>query len=196
MKGFIEKIVAFGPLGVFLFAILDGAGLPSPGGLDWLVVLLAVKTPHLAYQLAALAIVGSLIGGFFLYWIARRGGEAMLKKYRGRPSFVQFERWFQRYGLLTVFIPALIPIPMPLKFFVLCAGVFEVPPLTFGLVMTAARVPRYVALAYLGSKLGRESWPWLKVHVPHLLGLAVILFITLYLLILVLDRRRRTANSI
>ena len=123
--------------------------------------------------MAALAVAGSMIGGTILYWISRRGGEAMLTKYRGRPRFVRFENWFQRYGLLTVFIPALIPIPMPLKFFVICAGVFEVPLVTFLTVMLVARVPRYIGLAYLGSQLGHNSFAWLKAHLWYMVGIAV-----------------------
>lgn len=195
MKGVMETLIAWGPAGVFVFAILDGVGVPSPGGLDWLLVFLASRTPDSAYTMAALALTGSLIGGMMLYYLSRRAGEKVLVKYRGRPRFVRFEQWFQRYGLLTVFIPALVPIPMPLKFFVICAGVFAVPPLTFFLVMLAARVPRYFALAYLGAQLGRESLPWLKSHVWHMVGIAAVLFAVLYIMIRLTDRRRQFSVS-
>ncbi len=191
MKAIVNTLLAWGPLGVIVIAIIDGAGVPSPGGLDWVLLVVAANRPNLAYGLAGLALLGSLIGGVFLYWIARRGGEAMLKKYRDRPRFVRFEQWFQHYGMLTVFIPALIPIPMPMKFFVICAGVFEVPILTYFTVLLIARVPRYLGLAYLGAKLGRESWPWLLSHVWQMTGIALGLFVFLYLLILVAERRRR-----
>ncbi len=191
MKGLLNTLIAWGPVGVFLFAVLDGAGLPSPGGLDWLVVFLAIKRPEWAYRFAGVAIVGSIIGGCFLYWVARRGGETVLKKYRVRPTFVRFEKWFQHYGLLTVFVPALIPIPMPLKFFVLCSGVFEISPLSYFAVLLIARVPRYLGLAYLGSELGVESAPWLRAHIWYMCGIAAALFLFLYLAILVAERRRR-----
>lgn len=190
MKKFLDTLIAWGPPGVFLFAVADGAGAPSPGGLDWLLVYLSIRSPGLAYGMAGLAILGSLIGGLILYYVAKRAGEAMLEKYRTRPRFKRFERWFQRYGLLTVFIPALVPIPMPLKFFVICAGVFEVPPLTYFLVMLAARVPRYLALAYLGSQLRDNALSWLQSHVLHLFGVAAGLFAFLYLLILLAEKRR------
>jgi len=195
MKAVLNTLLAWGPLGVFIIAVIDGAGVPSPGGLDWVLVLLAINRPELAYGMAGLALVGSLIGGLFLYWIARRGGEAMLKKYRDRPRFARFEKWFQRYGILTVFIPALVPIPMPMKFFVICAGVFEVPVLTYFLVLLVARVPRYLGLAYLGSKLGEQSWPWVVAHFPHMAAIAAGLFVFLYVLILVTERRRRVVRQ-
>jgi membrane protein YqaA with SNARE-associated domain len=194
VKALIATLVAWGPLGVFIVAVIDGAGVPSPGGLDWLVLLLAINRPELAFEFAGLAILGSLIGGLFLFWIARRGGEAMLKKYRGRPRFQKLEKWFQHYGLLTVFIPALVPIPMPLKFFVICAGVFKVHPFTYFIVVLVARIPRYLGLAYLGSQLGHESFNWLKAHAWHMAGLAAGLFVFLYVLILIAGRRRRVTG--
>ena len=44
MKRILDALIAWGPPGVFVFAILDGAGVPSPGGLDWLLVLLAARS--------------------------------------------------------------------------------------------------------------------------------------------------------
>lgn len=195
MKKLLETLVAWGPPGVFIFAILDGVGVPSPGGLDWLLILLCANRPDRAYVMAGLATIGSVIGGTTLYYLSRRAGEATLEKYRRRPKFARFERWFQHYGLLTVFIPAMIPIPMPLKFFVICAGVFEVRPVTFLLIMTAARIPRYIGLAYLGRELGHDAWGWIRAHVWHMLGGAALLFVVLYLVIKLMDKRRESLSS-
>ena len=35
---------------------------------------------------------------------------------------VRFRQCFQRFGLVTVYVPALMPVPMPLKFLVISAG--------------------------------------------------------------------------
>lgn len=191
MKELLATLIAWGPPGLFLFAVIDGAGVPTPNGLDALLLLLTINRPSFAWGFAAITLVGSLIGCTFLFYMARKGGEAGLKKYRARPRFVRLEEWFQRYGLLTIFIPALLPIPLPLKFFILCAGVFEVRLPVFWAVLLAARIPRYFALAYLGSQLGTQSGPWLLAHTWHLLGFGVGLFAFLYLLIRLTDRRHR-----
>ena len=191
MKEIIATLIAWGPWGLFLFALVDGAGVPTPNGLDFLLLLLTANRPSFAYGFAAITLVGSALGCMFLFFVARKGGEAVLEKYRRRPRFQRFERWFQHYGMLTVFIPALLPIPLPLKFFILCAGVFEVRPLVFLGTLLAARLPRYFALAYLGARLGRESFGWLKSHTWHLVGVATGLFLILYLLIKIVDRRKR-----
>jgi uncharacterized membrane protein YdjX (TVP38/TMEM64 family) len=190
VKDILATLTSWGPLGLFLFAIADGAGVPTPGGLDALLILLTANRPNDAYFLAFLALLGSMIGCMFLFFAARKGGEAALKKYRGRPRFERLERWFQHYGLVTVFVPALVPIPMPLKFFILCAAVFEVKPSTFFFTLLAARVPRYIALAYLGEQLGAGSFPWLKAHAWQMVAGALTLLVLLYVLILMIDRRR------
>jgi membrane protein DedA with SNARE-associated domain len=53
----------------------------------------------------------------------------------------------------------------------------------FLLVLSAARIPRYAGLAYLGAQLGENSAPWLRSHVWHMLALAALLFGVLYALI-------------
>lgn len=190
MKWLTDALLALGPAGVFLFAIVDGAGVPTPGGLDALLIFLSAQRPHLAYLMATLTLVGSLIGCFILFYIARRGGEAYLAKYTASGRGARFKTWFQRYGLLTVFIPALVPIPMPLKAFIICAGAMGISPWAYLRVLLAARIPRYFALAYLGSQLGTQSWPWLKAHALHMLAFAVVLFVFLYLLVKYVDYKR------
>lgn len=191
MKALVATLIAWGPLGLFLFALVDGIGFPTPNGLDAALLLLTINRPSFAFGFAALTLIGSAIGCMILFSFARKGGEASLKKYRSKPRFVKLEEWFQRYGLLTIFIPALLPIPLPLKFFILCAGVFEVRPLVFLGVLLAARIPRYFLLAYLGSQLGSQSFQWLKQHTWHLVGFAAGLFLFLYLLIRLADRNRK-----
>jgi len=195
VKQFISTLaatlVSWGPLGVFLLAILDSTGLPVVSGVDGLVILLAVQSPDSAYITAALAVVGSIMGSLVLFWIARRGGEAYFERHSQTRRGKKMKQWFLEYGLLTVFIPALVPIPMPLKLFVVAAGAFEVSPLVFTGVLSVARIPRYFALAWLGRRLGPETLPYLRHHVWQLLAFSVTLFLILYLLIKFLDRRRK-----
>lgn len=192
MKRLTEVLVSWGPLGIFILTLLDSAGVPNPGAMDALFLLLAVADPSKAYLCAALAVVGSLIGSMILFYIARKGGEPYLAKVTSGPRGTKFRTWFQRYGLVTVFIPALLPIPMPLKAFVICSGALGVPPLWYFLVVLAARVPRYFGLAYLGAQLGKNSLGWLNTHKWHMLEFAAGLAVFLFLLIRLAERIRRT----
>ena len=190
MKRFVSALMTLGPVGVFLLALVDGIGVPIPGGVDFLLVLLAAKSSSQAYYFAGVTGVGSLIGGMILFYIARKGGEAYLEKYTKEGRGLRIKQWFLEYGLVTVFIPALLVIPLPLKIPEVCAGALGVRALPFFLTLLAARVPRYFGMAYLGAQMGEGSWTWVKGHVWHMTAFAILLFVALYLLILVAHRRR------
>ncbi|HEY3741852.1 MAG TPA: VTT domain-containing protein [Bryobacteraceae bacterium] len=190
MKALTNLLVGVGPLGLFLIAVVDGVGVPIPVGVDFLLVFLAAKNPDQAYLYAALSIIGSLLGGMGLYYAARKGGEAYLLKFTASGRGEKFKFWFLEYGLLTVFIPALVIIPLPLKVAEICAGALGVRPSPFFFTLLGARIPRYLALAYLGARLGEGSWPWVKAHGWHMGIFGVALFAVLYLMTLIVHRRR------
>jgi membrane protein YqaA with SNARE-associated domain len=150
-------------------------------------MLTAVTSPKAAYLAAGLATSGSALGALFLYWLGRKGGEHYLNK-MDSPRTRKFRAWFHRYGLVTVFVPKLLPIPLPTKVFVLCAGALGVTPLQFLVVVLAARIPRYFALAYLGASLGDQAGPWLKAHAWHIGSFAAGLFVLLFLFVWWVDR--------
>jgi membrane protein YqaA with SNARE-associated domain len=169
--------------------------VPLPAGVDALLLALAAIDHESAYISAVLATVGSIAGSIILFHIARKGGERYLDRYTKSGRGAKFKGWFQRYGLVTVFIPALLPIPLPLKIFVLCAGALNVAMYKYILVLLAARIPRFFGLAYLGTKLGDESVAFLKQHAWTLIGASVVLFIVLILIVRFNERRRSAAVS-
>ena len=167
---------AWGPGGAFLVALIDSAGVPLPGGVDALLVLTAVTNPDLAYLTAAMCVAGSAIGSMILFLLARKGGALYLERHTTTPLEKRFRNWFTTYGLVTVFIPTLVPIPgLPMKIFVLSAGAFGVSQRSFLFTVLAGRIPRYVALAALGHALGENSAGWISEHKWHLALGALIL---------------------
>lgn len=189
-----NTLLGWGPWGILLLAVLDSAGIPAVEGVDALLVLMGSANPRMGYLSAGLAVAGSAVGSLFLYYIARKGGEAYLDKKTQSGRAKKFRIWFQHYGALTLFIPALVPIPLPLKIFVLSAGALGMNRLHFVLVILAARIPRYFGLAYLGAQLGDEPLRYLKTHVFQFLGLSVALFLFLLFLVKLKDRMRH-ANA-
>lgn len=166
------------------------------GGVDAFLVVIAALDRERAFLAAGLAILGSIIGSLILFFAARRGGQLYLNRYTSGRKGMLLRQWFQRYGLLTVFIPALVPIPLPLKIFILSAGAIGVSPITFTLVLLAARVPRYAGLAYLGAQLGEGTLPYLRTHMWHLVATSIVLFLVLYLALRLYDRRRDSAADL
>jgi membrane protein YqaA with SNARE-associated domain len=165
------------------------------GGVDALIILIAVVDHAQGYWAGAAAVAGSLIGSLALFLIARKGGEAYLLRHTVSPREARFRAWFHEYGLLTVFVPAFVPIPLPLKIFIVSAGALEESPLTFTIVLSAARIPRYLFLAWLGARLGKETVPYLRQHAWEFGLLAAGLFGLLYLVIRFLHRRHITKST-
>ncbi len=197
MNSFLEMLKAWGPAGAFLVALIDGIGLPNPGGPDYLVLFLAWKQPHTAMLSGWLAVAGALIGTMTLFWIARKGGQKYLDRHASGPRAMRFRSWFGRYGLVTVFIPALVPvIPLPMKVFVISAGALAVNPVVFLLVMAAGKIPRYLGLAYLGRQLGEHSTQWLKDHRWQFALGALGLFVFLFLLVKAADIIRHRKDTL
>jgi len=176
---------------VLLLSIVDSGGLPMVGGVDALLVFMAAVDHKNAYWAAVAAVVGSLIGSLFIFYLARKGGEAYLHRHTLTRRGTMLRAWFQEYGLATIFVPAFVPvIPMPMKIFILSAGALGVSPLTFTIVLLVARVPRYLFLAWLGTRLGKDTLPYLRHHIWEFVALAVGLFAVLYLAIRWLHARR------
>ena len=179
-------LISWGPQGLLFLAILDSAGLPVVGGVDALLVAVSTSTPKFAYLAAAYAVVGSLAGSLILFAIARKGGEVLLTKYISGRKGARLHLWFQRYGLVTVFIPALSPLPLPMKVPVFCAGALQVRIGYFVAVVLSARTIRYFALAYLGRHYGHRTLQFLVTHgllvtsIAIALAIAVLLFLRLY----------------
>ena len=186
-----DVLITWGPAGILLLSILDSSGVPVAGVFDAFLVLIAVERPSIAWLCAALAVAGSTIGNVILFSAARRGGRGFMDKAASEGRAARFREWFSRYGMITVLVPALMPIPMPLKLFVISAGVLGTSLVEFLLVILTARVFRYFGLAWLGVTLGRESTSFLKTHGWMFGAGAVALFLALYGFVMFRNRHPR-----
>lgn len=188
--------MAYGVWGIFLLGLIDSIGVPFPATMDALLILIAVKTPGRAYFAATLAVLGSLGGNVMLFEAARHGMRRLIRVVPepGKPQ--RFRAWFHRYGLLSVFIPAATPIlPLPLKVFVISAGVLHTPLFRFVIVILVARALRYFVDAYLGIKLGLDAQGFFQRNAWTLIGIALAIAAALYLLLHWNDRRQSGSTS-
>ena len=176
-------------------AALDSAGIPLPAAVDALLLVIATTDRADAYLAATLASIGSVIGSMALFFMARKGGKAYLDRHTVSRRGLLFREWFQHYGLLTVFVPALSPVPTPMKLFVICAGAMDISPWNFFFTVLAARIPRYFGLAYLGSKLGEGAWAYLMLHKWSIVTALGALFALMYAGIHILERRRLNSKG-
>jgi LPXTG-motif cell wall-anchored protein len=71
---------------------------------------------------------------------------------------------FQKYGLLVVIVPALLPPPAPFKIFVLLAGVAAIPVWQFTTAIFIARFVRYTGEGLLAYYYGDQAGAFIKDH--------------------------------
>ena len=112
---------------------------------------------------ALMATLGSLGGCVFLYFLARKGGEIAFRKHAGVRA-EPIRAWVQRNGFLAVFAVALMPPPVPLKPFVVAAGVFQEPLKSFVLALLLARSLRYFGEGFLAVRYGPDAIRYLAGH--------------------------------
>ncbi len=180
LRHLTDALIAWGPAGILLLSILDSSGVPVAGVFDALLILIAVEQPSAAWLCAGMAVAGSTVGNVILFWMARKGGQGFMNRAAPEGRAAKFRHWFRRYGMVTVLVPALVPIPMPLKLFVISAGVTGTALGEFVAVVLIARVLRYFGEAWLGITLGRESTRFLTTHAWDFVAGAVALFLVLY----------------
>ena len=168
MSGIIAAIqewaTELGGVGLFIIALLDSSFLSFPQVNDLLIIILSTKYPERMPYYAAMTTVGSIIGCYMLYFVARRGGEVFLRKrIKGRYADRAIAL-YQKHGLLAVVVPSLLPPPVPFKVFVLLAGAAEVSPIKFGLAVAIGRGIRYFGQGDLAVLYGEQAAEFMKAH--------------------------------
>lgn len=145
-----------GAPGLFFVAIVDSSviPLPIPGSTDLLLLWLVAYRGN-AWLLAPCAIAGSILGGYTTWAIGRKGGEKALQHYVPARLLRRVVSWVQHHPILAVFVPAILPPPIPLLPFALASGALGVPPARFLAVFGTARGLRYSFIAWLGVTYGR-----------------------------------------
>jgi len=146
-----------GSLGLFSVAVLDSSviPLPLPGSTD-LLLLWLVSHHGETWLLTASAIAGSILGGYTCWSTGRKGGETALQRYVQARLLKRISRWMEKHAILAVFVPSILPPPIPLSPFLLAAGALGISRNRFLVVFGAARSLRYGAITWLGVVYGRR----------------------------------------
>ena len=165
---FTAFAAAWGGPGLFVIGYLDSSFLSFPEVNDLLIIAMVTRHKELLPYYALMATLGSVLGCLTLYFIARKGGEAFLRK-RFKEHHVEGGlKLFQKYGLLVVIVPALLPPPAPFKIFVLLAGVVAIPVWQFTAAVFIARGVRYGGEGLLAVYYGERASIFLQQHAKEM----------------------------
>lgn len=154
-------LLPLGAGGLFAAAVLDSSFVPLPGGVDlWFISLSALYPSKMPLYVLVTA-VGSVLGCSVLYFIARKGKEALWERKHKDREASRVRQWVEKYGSWSLFVAALLPPPAPFKLFVLTAGLLKHHFGKFVLALLLGRLLRYFLEGLLAVRYGRQVWDWL-----------------------------------
>ena len=166
MKRFVAWIqgfaLAIGAPGLFLITFLDSSFITLPEIADLLLVVMVIQQPYRVILYAGMATAGSIAGCYAIYWVARKGGEAFIRRRFDERHTERARALFQRYGVWALIVPAVLPPPAPFKIFVLMAGVAGLSTGRFLLAIAVGRGTRYFVEAALALFYGRAAIAFLN----------------------------------
>jgi membrane protein YqaA with SNARE-associated domain len=169
VRAFIAWIYSFalslGGPGLFTVAFLDSSFISLPQINDILVVLMVTNNKALMPYYACMATAGSVTGCYVIYYLAKKGGEAFVRK-RLKAGHVERSpcalqaTWSARADWY------LRSCRRRLRSNCSCwpQGLAEVRPLQFVLAIAAARGARYLALGILAIYYGDLALELMRTH--------------------------------
>jgi membrane protein DedA with SNARE-associated domain len=175
-------IAGFGLPGIFVLMALESACIPIPAEATMMFAGFAVSQGKLGLAAAiAVGVAGNVAGAWLVYYLGLYGGRPFVDRY-GRYVLLRHEhialteRWFARYGPLSVVVCRLLP---GVRSFVsLPAGVARMPVWRFTLYTALGSLPFVAFLVWLGVRLGanwrviEQNFKWLDYAVAA--GLAAL----------------------
>jgi len=154
----VEVISASGYFGVVVLMAVESACIPLPSEIIMPFAGYLISTGQFSLIGAATAgALGCNVGSTVAYYVAAKGGRAAIQHWGAyvlvRPVEIdRAERFFARYGAVTVFAGRLLPVVR--TFIAFPAGLARMPMLKFQVYSFLGSWPWCFGLAYIGFVLG------------------------------------------
>ena len=165
--------LALGAPGLFLVAFLDSSFLSLPEINDLLLIWMVTRHKGRIVLYVLASMLGSIAGCFVLYYLGRKGGDALVRRRFGHERVERALAAVRRHGMMAVLIPSLLPPPAPFKIFVLLAGAAGIGASRFALAIGIGRGIRYLGEGLLAVSYGDRATAYLETHLRNV-SLAVI----------------------
>ena len=198
MRRFVDWLqsaaLAFGAPGLFVVAFLDSSFLSLPEINDLLLIWMVTQHKSRMVLYAGAAVLGSIAGCLVLYYIGRKGGDELVRRRFNTGRVDWALGTMQRYGVLAVLIPSLLPPPAPFKIFVLLAGVAHISAARFTIALGIGRGLRYFGEGLLAVWYGDQAIDYLDNNL-RTVSLVVVGLLVVGVALYLLWGRARAAKS-
>ena len=147
-----------------------------PFGVDVAVILLVARHEDRAWLYPLLATAGSIAGTAVTYWMGKKIGEKGLDRYVPEERLKSLTGRIRKKGAFALALLGMIPPPFPFTALVLVSGALEIKFAQFIATLTAVRLLRFGAEAFLATRFGTLVISWLNSDAVEyvVLGLAVL----------------------
>jgi membrane protein YqaA with SNARE-associated domain len=149
--------MSLGAGGLFVVGFLDSSFLSLPELNDLLLIWMVTQHKERMALYATASTLGSVAGCLTLYYLGRKGGAAVVRRRFGVERTERAAATFERYGVMAVLVPSLLPPPLPFKVFVVLSGVVGISPSRFLFAITIGRGLRYFGEAFLAVQYGDQA---------------------------------------
>ena len=160
-----------------LVAFVESSVFPIPP--DVLMIPMIIARPSRAFVIATVALVASVIGGAFGYFIGwglfESVGQPVLEFYGKTDEFGHFADTYNKWGAWAVLIAGVTPFPY--KVITILSGSTG---LNFGVFMVASVIARGLRFFVVATLLWKFGAP-IRDFIERRLGLMVILFVVILL---------------
>lgn len=157
----VDVISAAGYAGIVVLMAIESAGIPLPSEIIMPFAGYLVSVGQLSLLgVATAGAIGCNVGSTVAYYVAAKGGRPAFQRWGSyvlvsSADLDRAERFFARYGAVTVFVGRLLPVVR--TFIAFPAGLGRMPMLKFQVYTFLGSWPWCFALAYVGYLLG-ERW--------------------------------------
>jgi membrane protein YqaA with SNARE-associated domain len=162
--GWIQSFaLALGGPGLFIVGFLDSSFLSLPEINDLLLIWMVTHHKSRMLYYVASSTLGSVAGCLLLYYVGRKSEQWVRRRF----SAARMERTmhtFQRYGVMAVLIPSILPPPAPFKVFVLLAGMAEISATKFIVAIAIGRGLRYFVEGVLALWYGDRAMEFIAAN--------------------------------
>lgn len=159
------------------------------------LLIFALAKPEWALLFGLVCTVASVMGGALGFFLGRRGGRPILKRFFGDEKIAAVDRLYAKYGIAAVGIAGFTPLPYIA--FTWSAGAFRLDFLPFLLISFLSRGTRFFAEAILCKIWGAEFKAFFKEYFNWVtIGItAVVLVLVVGVRHLIRCRKRRVRQS-
>lgn len=195
----INLVDKSGYAGIFVLMVMESATLPVPSEAVLPLAGFLVFEGHLDFWVAvAIASIGSLLGTLIDYFIGYYLGRAAILRY-GRivrlneGHLATSERWFARYGNITVLLARFVPLIRTLVAFP--AGIAEMKLWKFIAYSSVGIVLWDAILTYVGFFAGQNSSAIIDLLSRIFLPVGIAALVISALVVTIWVRRRRVKDA-